>query len=82
LYETHNTYPGKFLLDNYKQALELVTTLTPALTTFKDTHSLTDADFLRFVTEEKVYLASLKLPPVNSLAVSYVKSLEAFESAQ
>ncbi|KAF8578460.1 hypothetical protein K439DRAFT_1638825 [Ramaria rubella] len=72
---------SKFLLDNYKQVLELVTMLAPALESFKRTYELTDADFQRFYEQKKRYLATLKVPPENMLEISYVEALEAFELA-
>ena len=45
-------------------------------------HNLTDTDFIQFYNEEKMYLASLQLPPANSQAISYVEALEKFESAE
>ncbi|KIJ30837.1 hypothetical protein M422DRAFT_234713 [Sphaerobolus stellatus SS14] len=71
-----------FLLSNYKQALETISTLETEITILKAAHNITDADFERFMREEKDYLANLKKPRGNDLEFQYVDALEALEDAE
>ncbi|KIJ45328.1 hypothetical protein M422DRAFT_166820, partial [Sphaerobolus stellatus SS14] len=73
---------SRFLLNNYKQALELISTLKMELNIFKALHSLTDADFETFLEEEKGYLARFKSPRLNGMHYTYVEALEKLEMAE
>lgn len=70
------------MLSNYKQALELISTLELELDSLKESKNITEADFERFLQEEKDYLARLKSPRMNVLNFAYVEALETLELAQ
>ena len=75
--------PGMFLYNNYKQALETIQELEKELSIFKANRNLTDMDLEQFLNEEKVYLSSLKKPrAANTLQVTYIEALEAWEDVQ
>ncbi|KAJ8580560.1 hypothetical protein M405DRAFT_708220, partial [Rhizopogon salebrosus TDB-379] len=59
------------------KALSSIKTLTGELSILKDTLGLTDADFIRFHSEERSYLDSLKNPPPRELLqIRYVEVLD------
>ncbi|TFK65041.1 hypothetical protein BDN72DRAFT_736735, partial [Pluteus cervinus] len=72
---------SNFLLNNYKQAVRIITSYTPIVEKLKDTLQITDDDFPRWILEEKEYLASLsKKEKISQDAVSYVTRLSALEA--
>jgi hypothetical protein len=61
-----------FIWNHYKEAKELVCTLSMELSVLKPKLNLTDDDFLRFLTEEHAYLLSLKqLPEQHEMKIRY-----------
>ncbi|TFK61890.1 hypothetical protein BDN72DRAFT_777748 [Pluteus cervinus] len=72
---------SNFLLNNYKQALRIITSYTPVVDKLKEKLKISDGDFLRWIEEEKAYLASLsKKEKIPQDAVSYVTRLSALEA--
>ncbi|KIJ27126.1 hypothetical protein M422DRAFT_215978 [Sphaerobolus stellatus SS14] len=74
---------SQFLYNNYRQALETISTLTAHITIVKEKNSITDNDLDRYLEEECHYLESLTNPrECNELEVAYVEALEALEDAE
>ncbi|KAF8447614.1 hypothetical protein L210DRAFT_3609890 [Boletus edulis BED1] len=73
---------GKFLIDNYRQALRIIDQYTKQLQAFKRTTGFTDEDFEQWYNEEKTYLHDCaKEPKGTALAVEYVELLQKFQFA-
>ncbi len=67
---------GKFLFNNYKQALKIITEFTPQLMAYKQSTGITDADIQRWPEDELKYLNDLQTEPeVDAVPVAYVESL-------
>jgi hypothetical protein len=77
-------YSGNFLYNNYIQALEILSKERPILAQFKVQFHLEDADFERFLEEERQYLKGLKAPRQydNEMDIVYVEALEGLEAAE
>jgi hypothetical protein len=74
---------GRFLYNNYKQALAIISEYGPEIEHFKAIHSLEDADFERWHTEELEYLESAHTESVTDIAaITYVEALQNLEKAQ
>ena len=75
---------GKFLFNNYKQAITIISEYTPDINTLKGIMpGLADEDFLKWREEELHYLRSLRLEPGYDMkVVEYVEALEAVKKAQ
>ncbi|KAF8447619.1 hypothetical protein L210DRAFT_3609891 [Boletus edulis BED1] len=74
---------GKFLIDNYRQALRIIDQYTKQLQAFKRTTGFTDEDFEQWYNEEKTYLHDCaKEPKGTALAVEYVELLQKFQFAE
>ncbi|KAG2336949.1 hypothetical protein BDR05DRAFT_896013 [Suillus weaverae] len=58
---------SNFLRNHYREALTSIHTLTAELLALTDNLGLTDADFIKFHSEERLYLDSLKTPPPKEL---------------
>jgi hypothetical protein len=73
-----DTTLGDFLLQNYKQALNIQVVHRQQLEQFKATTGFTAADFKRWRQEESAFLslAKRKEPKETTLKVSYVEALE------
>ncbi|KAG1837228.1 hypothetical protein DFJ58DRAFT_718925 [Suillus subalutaceus] len=68
---------GRFLFNNYIQALRIIEDYTPLLEEFKSRKSLTDQDFIQWHQEEIEFLGNLAVEsPSDVLAVAYVEELE------
>ena len=75
---------GKFLFNNYKQALAIISDYTPDIDALKAIMpGLADEDFVKWREEESQYLQSLQVgPEYDSQVVAYVEALEAVKQAQ
>jgi hypothetical protein len=74
---------GRFLLNNYKQALWILKEYVPQIEAFKAAYGFKDDDFLKWHQEESEYLAACKMEPiVDTMKVSYVEALKKLESAR
>ena len=75
---------GKFLFNNYKQALAIISDYTPDINTLKAIMpGLADEDFIKWREEESQYLRNLRVEPEYDVqVVSYVEALEAVKKAQ
>ncbi|KAH7917652.1 hypothetical protein BV22DRAFT_1108532 [Leucogyrophana mollusca] len=83
-----NTFHGwahgrRFLFNNYKQALTIISEFSTGLDNFKRDKNLTDEDFVRWKDEELQYLEnSAKEPEYNTMAVKYVDELQKLRYAE
>jgi len=69
--------PGHFLLNNYKQALRLISTNTAELNACRALHLNENLDFGSWVAEELAYLKVTESEPKqDTLRVMYVDELE------
>lgn len=80
---TNVTNIGKFIYDNYRQALKIIREYTPELDMFKQLHGITDSDFVKWHEEQISYLKSLKKEPEEDvLRVEYFMALSKLEKAE
>jgi hypothetical protein len=76
-------YLGRFLYNNYKQALDIINDLTPAVEELKVQLNLVDADFHHWNAEELKYLESLANEvEYNPQKTAYVKALQSLKVAE
>lgn len=69
--------PGKFLYDNYKQALEIIREYTPQLDAYFELTGVTGADMEAWIQEELQYLKDVTAEePVTPWKIAYVKALQ------
>lgn len=74
---------GKFLYNNYKQALAIVNDLSPAIEELKLALKITDADFERWNTEELEFLETLTEESEEDFeAMTYVEALRSLTKAE
>jgi hypothetical protein len=74
---------GKFLYNNYKQALGIISSYVPEIERFKQTFGYQDDDFLRWRDEEIEYLSNLSREPEHDiLATAYVEALQTLHHAE
>jgi hypothetical protein len=75
---------GKFLFNNYKQAITIISDYTPDINALKAIMpGLSDEDFVKWREEELQYLRSLRQEPEYDVqVVAYVEALEAVKKAQ
>ena len=75
---------GKFLFNNYKQAIAIISDYTPDINALKAiSPGLANEDFIKWREEETQYLRSLRLEPeYDAQVVAYVEALEAVKKAQ
>lgn len=74
---------GKFLYNNYKQALAIIEEYTPEVAHFKSIHGFEDADFIKWHAEQLEYLTNLKdEPETDILKIEYVEALERLKKAE
>ena len=77
------TNQGRFLHNNYVQALRIINEYTPLLHALKTRTSFSDEDFVRWKAEESEFLANLALePPSDTFTVAYVEELETLRSVE
>ena len=73
---------GKFLYDNYKQALDIIAKTTPELDKFRHITGYTANDFEAWHKEERKYLRECKdEPETTTVAVEYVELLQKLQFA-
>lgn len=73
---------GIFILNNYKQAAEIIRDALPFLALYYRETGHTAADLDRFILEEQDYMAApQEEPPLFQLQVDYVHSLRSFDNA-
>jgi len=71
------------LLNNYKQATNIIGSYTPEIEQFKVATGFSDDDFNKWLAEELVYLQSLQMEPAaDMLAMDYVEALQNVEKLQ
>jgi hypothetical protein len=76
-------YPGKFLADNYNQALAILAEEAPVEHLMEELGVDDGSTFEQWLREEEEYLQSLKQEPVEeTLQIEYVKKLVAMHDAQ
>ena len=69
--------PGCFLLNNYKQALRIISTNMAKLDAYCALHPNENLDFGSWAAEELAYLKAVKSKPKqDALRVMYVEELE------
>ena len=75
---------GKFLFNNYKQAIAIISDYTPDINSLKAIMpGLADEDFVKWREEESQYLRSLRQEPEYDMqVVAYVEALEAVKKAE
>ncbi|OAX36990.1 hypothetical protein K503DRAFT_647944, partial [Rhizopogon vinicolor AM-OR11-026] len=74
---------GKFIYNNYKQALHIINELSPAVQEFKVQLRLTDADFEKWNAEELEYLQTLATETEDDIEkMTYVEALESLAHAE
>ncbi|OAX32642.1 hypothetical protein K503DRAFT_852090 [Rhizopogon vinicolor AM-OR11-026] len=72
---------SNFLYNHYREAIHVIRTLQTELSIIKGELHLDDRDFMKFYDEEKLYLDSLKQPPIRDrLCIRYVEVLDDLES--
>ncbi|KAG1811307.1 hypothetical protein EV424DRAFT_1349695 [Suillus variegatus] len=73
----------RFLYNNYKQALDIINNVTPAIEELKVQLDLTDADFRRWNVEELEYLESLANEvEYDPQQMAYVEALQSLKVAE
>ena len=74
---------GRFLYNNYRQALNIIKDYSPDVERMKNALQVTDEDIEGWVTEERRFLTSLKNEPEGRvLEVAYVEALIARDKAE
>ena len=69
--------PGRFLLNNYKQALRIISSNTAELDTYRALHPNEILDFGSWAAEEHAYLKAVESEPKQDvLRVTYMEELE------
>ena len=72
-----NLVPGRFLLNNYRQALRLISTNTAELDAYCALHPNDDLDFGSWAAKELAYLKAVGLEPKQDVVkVMYVEELD------
>jgi hypothetical protein len=70
-------HPGTFIVNNYKQALNIIDKNTPIIEASCLRLKIVEADFDKYFNEEHVYICSLKAEQMeNPLHISYVNALK------
>ncbi|KAG2743396.1 hypothetical protein P692DRAFT_20850503 [Suillus brevipes Sb2] len=78
-------YPelSRYILNNYKQALTIISDYTKELEAYRATFPREDLDFESWITEEFTYLEAVAVEPTqDATAVEYVEALEKLEKCQ
>ena len=69
--------PGRFLLNNYKQALRIISSNTAELDAYRTLHPNEILDFGSWAAKEHAYLKAVESEPKQDvLRVTYVEELE------
>lgn len=75
--------PGRFLFNNYRQALATIKDLSPAVEHMKAELHVSDADIQQWLEDERKFLKDLKDEPEERLLeVAYVEALIGREDAE
>ncbi len=75
--------PGKFIYNNYRQALKIITDGTRVLEIHERELKTTPADYERYLQEERAYLhALMSEPPEMTLKGEYMDALQKLEEEQ
>lgn len=78
-----NVWTGKFLFNNYRQAIGIITEYTPQLLLYKQTHNITDDDIQGWPQDELKYLKNLRTEPTeDATRVAYVNALITLDRTQ
>ena len=73
---------GNFLLNNYRQALELVCDIPTCITTLLSGRHVSDTKFVLWLEDEHKYLQSKQAEPERDLlGLKYVELLDKYEHA-
>ena len=73
---------ARFLLNNYKQALEVMQDMPICIKTLNCRHHLTDAQFAGWLWSERQYIQSRQAEPeADALGVEYVEMLNKYYNA-
>jgi hypothetical protein len=74
---------GRFILNNYKQALTVISDYTKELEAYRATFPGQGLDFESWIAEELAYLEAVAVEPVqDATAVEYVEALEKLDKYQ
>ncbi len=74
---------GKFLFNNYRQALKIIKDYEPEVERMKATLQITNDDIEQWLVEEQKFLMNLKNEPEERvLEVAYVEALIARDNAE
>ncbi|KAI0363427.1 hypothetical protein BV20DRAFT_931127, partial [Pilatotrama ljubarskyi] len=74
---------GKFIFNNYRQALQIIEEGTRALAVYSVELGTSDVDYERYLVEEGEYLQSLKSePPELAHKLEYMEALDNLEKAR
>ena len=75
----HAEFIGHFLLNNYKQALEVIHDMPIRIATLTSEQLITDVQFTQWLEDERLYLESRKSEPeADMLAMEYVQLLQKY----
>jgi hypothetical protein len=70
-------HPGTFIVNNYKQALNIIDKNTPIIEASCPWIKIVEVDFDKYLDKERVYICSLKAKRMeNPLHISYVNALK------
>lgn len=76
-------FVGNFIYNNYRQALEIISTSKANLRLLEERLGTSSDDYQRYLMEERRYLASLKQEPEDTLQkVEYMEKLEKLKEAE
>lgn len=76
-------FAGNFIYNNYRQALDILSTSKANLSLLEERLGTTSDDYERYLLEERQYLASLKKEPEDALRkVEYMEKLEKLKDAE
>ncbi|KAF8591223.1 hypothetical protein K439DRAFT_1644435 [Ramaria rubella] len=74
---------SRFIYNNYKQALAIISEYTPEVNAFKAEFGLVDEDFIKWCQEQILYLNNLKVEPLEDiLQVEYIDALQMLAKAE
>lgn len=78
-----NHHIGRFLYNNYKQALSIISEYTLEIDRLKAQLNVTDETIEGWIGEERQFLQELKQPPEErTLEIAYVQALRQREKAE
>lgn len=83
--DTFDTYPNvsKFMVDNYKQAMDIIAAAPSLVQTMESLGISSTSDFPQFLKEEREYLLSRKkVPEEETLQMEYYRKLGDLKNAE